>query len=143
MENMKLLIFRSMKDCFLFLILALTVQYGSSSVCVGEFKQKEVIPVTVETSRGSVAGIHMDFGNDKNQIYYGSGDVFRGIPYAMPPIGEYRWKKPARLDKFSASPWNATFDRPGCPQYDMEDISEDCLYLNIFTPNVSYFREIR
>ena len=66
--------------------------------------------------------------------------VFRGIPYAAPPVGDRRWRAPA-----PAAAWNGvrSADRPGrnCIQdqvYSDIDafaagISEDCLYLNVWT----------
>ena len=122
-----------------FIVLPLLLQYASAYICTGEFQPNITTYTTVNTSRGSVIGTHVDLGSDKNQIYYGSGDVFLGIPYVQPPIGEYRWKRPVRLDKFTASPWNATFNKLACPQFYSDEISEDCLYLNIYTPSVSYF----
>ena len=125
-------------------ILTLLFPYGSfDGVCSGETKPNVITNVTVNTSRGTVVGTHMDLGNDKNQMYYGSGDVFLGIPYVIPPTGEYRWKKPARLDKFTTSPWDATYYRSACPQLKVDEISEDCLYLNIFTPDVSLQKSSR
>jgi para-nitrobenzyl esterase len=65
--------------------------------------------------------------------------VYRGIPFAAPPVGDLRWRapKPAsrwqgvlRADKFG----------PACIQAAAPDIpsgvgmSEDCLYLNVWTP---------
>jgi para-nitrobenzyl esterase len=60
--------------------------------------------------------------------------VFRGIPYAAPPIGELRWREPE-----PAKPWNgvraATAFGPSCMQdYDFGPMSEDCLTLNIWAP---------
>uniref|UniRef100_A0A8C4RDU3 Carboxylic ester hydrolase n=1 Tax=Erpetoichthys calabaricus TaxID=27687 RepID=A0A8C4RDU3_ERPCA len=65
---------------------------------------------------------------------------FWGIPYADAPTGWRRWKPPQDL-----SPWHGiydgTFPRPGCPQLCKQlvfacpkQISEDCLYLNVFVP---------
>jgi para-nitrobenzyl esterase len=54
--------------------------------------------------------------------------VFRGIPYAAPPVGEWRWRPPQ-----PAKPWTgvrlATSFGAACS-------SEDCLYLNVLTPRV-------
>ncbi|KAB8203500.1 Carboxylesterase family-domain-containing protein [Aspergillus parasiticus] len=74
---------------------------------------------------------------------------FQGIPYAKPPIGERRLKNPERLHSFPGrekeSAYDATEFKALCPQ-DMTPnatpdlpnpnypISEDCLYLNIYTP---------
>lgn len=75
----------------------------------------------------------------------GSVEVFKGIPYATPPVGDLRWQPPQppaswqdvrKADHFSAScmqvirgehlPWTREF----MAQY---PISEDCLYLNVWT----------
>jgi para-nitrobenzyl esterase len=67
---------------------------------------------------------------------------FLGIPYAAPPVGNRRWRAPNPV-----APWNGVRDTsqfaPHCAQ--LEDVfigepstSEDCLYLNVFTPKQSY-----
>ncbi len=76
----------------------------------------------------------------------GNLHIFKGIPFAAPPVGELRWKEPqpvvpwqgVRLcDSFGPSPmqgkpvpfsmWSQEFLIPASP------ISEDCLYLNVWT----------
>jgi para-nitrobenzyl esterase len=77
-----------------------------------------------------------------------TGDIriYRGIPFAAPPVGELRWKAPQpvtpwsgvrQCDAFGPSPmqgapapfsmWSEEFLIP------KEPISEDCLYLNVWT----------
>ena len=66
-----------------------------------------------------------------------SGVEFLGIPYAAPPVGALRWQPPR-----PAAPWHgtraATAYAPHCPQpsgaFGRGSTTEDCLYLNVFTP---------
>ncbi|MES2452570.1 MAG: carboxylesterase family protein [Pseudomonadota bacterium] len=67
--------------------------------------------------------------------------VFRGIPYAAPPVGPLRWKAPA-----AASRWEGVRDAShygaACPQApdhkeawaQVGPTSEDCLFLNVWRP---------
>ena len=59
--------------------------------------------------------------------------AFLGIPYAAPPLGELRWKPPAR-----PAPWAMVKEcqafGPACPQKGATHCSEDCLSLNVWTP---------
>ena len=67
----------------------------------------------------------------------GAVDEFLGIPYAAPPVGALRWQPPQ-----PAASWSgvraATQFAPHCPQvagpFGEASTSEDCLYLNVFTP---------
>ncbi|KAI4483690.1 hypothetical protein M0804_007950 [Polistes exclamans] len=69
-------------------------------------------------------------------------NVFLGIPYAMPPIKEGRFKPPKPhkgWQLLQAVDWG-----PACPQPSsytgvtkgVRDVDEDCLYLNIFSPDI-------
>jgi para-nitrobenzyl esterase len=62
----------------------------------------------------------------------GSGAVFKGIPFAAPPVGDLRWREPQPVQ-----PWTRVRDAskfsPRCMQTG-QDVSEDCLYLNVWTP---------
>ena len=68
----------------------------------------------------------------------GAVDEFLGIPYAAPPVGALRWRPPQ-----PAASWpgvrDATKFAPHCPQpaspFGQASISEDCLFLNVFTPS--------
>lgn len=69
--------------------------------------------------------------------------VFRGIPFAAPPVGDLRWRAPRapsawklarRADKFG----NACMQVPGASELDGAGdpgpLSEDCLTINVWTP---------
>ena len=68
--------------------------------------------------------------------------AFKGIPYAAPPVGELRWREPQPVKSWTGIR-NADQFGPTCMQhisvqsdYWMRGsaMSEDCLYLNIWTP---------
>ena len=84
---------------------------------------------TVTTRQGPIRGLTAD-----------GVRIFRGVPFAQPPIGPLRFMPPLPLHnphpewtetydatKFSASPMQS--GEPGITQ------SEDCLYLNLWTPD--------
>lgn len=69
-------------------------------------------------------------------------DGYLGIPYAKPPVGNLRFKKPVAAEKWS-EPLNCHEYGPGCPQagnfsvlcHDwMKFKEEKCLNLNVFAP---------
>jgi len=64
--------------------------------------------------------------------------VYRGIPYAAPPLGDLRWRPPQPAPKWHGIGTAKEFD-PECIQSNpaianLPAPSEDCLYLNIWTP---------
>ncbi len=76
---------------------------------------------------------------------------FLGIPYAAPPVGDLRWRAPR-----PAPPWPGVRDSraygPSCPQaaplasplpgFRMTETSEDCLSLNVWTPELAGSRPV-
>jgi para-nitrobenzyl esterase len=70
--------------------------------------------------------------------------VYRGIPYAAPPVGNLRWRPPQPPAAWEGVRLCDQFG-PSCPQPKMTGIyrgadgptDEDCLYLNIWTPATS------
>ena len=80
----------------------------------------------VELTHGQVSGVELENGVT----------VFRGIPFAAPPVGDLRWKPPE-----PPIPWRGvrvadTFG-PACMQGRAPLMSEDCLYLNVWTKAAS------
>ena len=103
---------------------------------------------TVTTKYGIVEGVESNAGYA----------LFRGIPYAAPPVGELRWRAPQDPASWEGVRKCDTYG-PACAQFDrwdtaIDDITddsghpyimipnypyppkmdEDCLYLNIYTP---------
>lgn len=83
----------------------------------------------VRTSTGRLEGVRT-----------GDLTVYRGVPFAAPPVGDLRWKAPQ-----PAPSWRgvrtATAFAPACPQTGVSipgetppATSEDCLYLNVWAP---------
>ena len=110
-----------------FVTLIGVVSCGKSTIDVGN----------VKTLAGSVSGTLADESGVK---------VFMGIPFAAPPVGDLRWKAPQPVTPWEgvrecvdlpasamqAPPipfrmWSQEFMAP------MEPLSEDCLYLNVWT----------
>jgi para-nitrobenzyl esterase len=89
-------------------------------------------PVQVKTESGIIEGNY----NTKDNL-----QLFFGIPFAKPPVGPLRWKAPQPLDNWKGVLQTKNFSaRPvqGVVFGDMSSrsngLSEDCLYLNVWTP---------
>ncbi len=61
--------------------------------------------------------------------------VYKGIPFAAPPVGDLRWRAPQKAAKWEGVRQANRF-APGPPQGQNLSFgkSEDCLYLNVWTP---------
>jgi para-nitrobenzyl esterase len=84
-------------------------------------------------------------GQIKGRTIPGGGAAFKGVPFAQPPVGDLRWRDPAPV-----KPWTGVRDAleygPPCTQQisrvnafldakQTEHSQEDCLYLNVWTPD--------
>nr|CAD7589626.1 unnamed protein product [Timema genevievae] len=83
--------------------------------------------VIVDISEGSLRGVQAT--TQSGGKYY----IFKGIPYAKPPLGELRFKPPQAVE-----PWNGTRDaiRAGSSCSQTGKGEEDCLFLNVNTPQL-------
>src|ERR1700759_2957160 len=114
------------------MIARLKILIGLLTICSSAFAQMD----TIKISAGFISGT-----TSNNSIH-----IYKGIPFAAPPVGELRWKAPQpvanwqgvkKCDAFAASPlqnkpipfmmYTAPYLIPSSP------ISEDCLYLNVWT----------
>ena len=85
----------------------------------------------VKTANGAVEGM-----TEPSGIH-----VYRGIPFGAPPTGDLRWKPPQPVTKWEGVRKAAQFG-PRCEQapifgdmnFRSNGMSEDCLYLNVWTP---------
>jgi para-nitrobenzyl esterase len=83
-----------------------------------------------------------DCGEVKGKLESDSVAVFKGIPYAAPPVGKLRWSPP--ISPLQAKPptcWSGTLDASdwgnSCVQFGGPEAStgeEDCLMLNVWAP---------
>lgn len=79
-------------------------------------------------------------GTKRMSVWGNSYYSFEGIPFAKPPVGELRFKAPVEEE-----PWNDVLDCTGPADVPFQGNmlfkkykgSEDCLYLNVFTNEVS------
>jgi para-nitrobenzyl esterase len=77
--------------------------------------------VTLET--GKIAGFNTSSGLR----------AYLGIPYASPPVGNLRWRSPSPPSTWEGTRFATQFGK-ACPQPSEVAQSEDCLYLNIWSP---------
>ncbi|KAM7315228.1 cholinesterase 1-like [Ixodes scapularis] len=94
-------------------------------------------PPVVNTPSGRLAGVRLSFENKFT-------DAFLGIPYAVPPLGDLRFRKPLPFPSWG-NVRSASQYAPACSQLNFRIhygvvlnnslSSEDCLYLNIWKPS--------
>ena len=101
----------------------LLLSIASACLFLASCRTSDITSGLVKTDSGKVQGYHAD-----------GLTIFKGIPFAAPPVGDLRWRAPQPV-----TPWDTVLQAksyaPGpiqgspSPQY-----SEDCLYLNVWTP---------
>ena len=87
---------------------------------------------SVKTTAGQLSGVTVE----------GGIRAFKGVPFAAPPTGNLRWKPPQPPAKWKGVRQCIEYG-PACPQPKVsmffsagyDDVSEDCLYLNVWAPS--------
>jgi para-nitrobenzyl esterase len=87
---------------------------------------------TASHGADSVADVAVSGGKIRGSLASDDGAVFKGIPSAQPPTGELRWREPMPVKTWEGVRDATAFGAP-CMQ-GSGNSSEDCLYLNIWTP---------
>lgn len=124
---MRLFSFVLRRSCLQFVVLTAVF----SAVSFAGSSQSDASGPIVSVSSGQIRGTQLPNGRAE----------FLGIPFAQPPVGELRWHPP-----LPPKPWSGIRDAKkfGAPcaqnaagdwnKHDAEISSEDCLYLNVMTP---------
>ena len=99
-----------------------------------------MVAPNAETAVAQIREVKVAGGEVKGSVSDGVSS-FKGIPFAAPPVAELRWKAPQPV-----KPWSGVLKAysfaPACMQpldgprftlYPTEKVSEDCLYLNVWT----------
>ncbi|EAT43438.2 AAEL005113-PA, partial [Aedes aegypti] len=92
--------------------------------------------VIVQIAPGKIRGVKQVLPNGKNYFR------FSGIPYAEPPVGDLRFKPPVPVQKFDRDVLDCQKEGSNCYSYmyyppeNEEFASEDCLFLNVYTPKL-------
>uniref|UniRef100_A0A7E4VHM7 COesterase domain-containing protein n=1 Tax=Panagrellus redivivus TaxID=6233 RepID=A0A7E4VHM7_PANRE len=111
------------------------VNVGATTPPINQLRRTHPIELTIDS--GAIRGEYMTIGANDFA-------VFKGIPYAAPPVGSLRFQMPEPPAKWRGV-MNATQYPPMCAQksrtrptdpahLNRVHISEDCLYLNVFAP---------
>lgn len=100
--------------------------------CCNAFAQNNAFSVQTKIESGVIEGNY----DTKSQI-----QTYFGIPFAAPPVGNLRWKAPQPVAPWSGVKQTKKFGPRPMQKLIWEDmasrsegVSEDCLYLNVWTP---------
>ena len=113
-----------------FIFTLLTFAFLASSRSVEALSNSSSTP-TATTRNGTYAGRYIPEWNQ---------DVFLGMPYAQPPLGNLRFRWPRSLNESFSEVRDASQYGFSCMQYQGTpwgsfNISEDCLNINVIRPH--------
>ncbi|MEM9527679.1 MAG: carboxylesterase family protein [Bacteroidota bacterium] len=109
--------------CFLLVGLSSAYLYGQST---------HAFPVQTTVKQGIIEGNY----NTKTGL-----QTYLGVPFAEPPVGELRWREPRAVQPWTGVKETKAFSARPMQKFIFDDmrfrsagVSEDCLYLNVWTP---------
>ncbi len=115
---------------FVFCALLLVICFLPFAFCTGQ--SINLFPVQTTIENGTIKGNY----DTKTEV-----QKYFGVPFAKPPVGNLRWKAPQPLDNWVGVKETKKFGpRPmqsivfGDMMSRSNGLSEDCLYLNVWTP---------
>ncbi|MEP0132665.1 MAG: carboxylesterase family protein [Eudoraea sp.] len=114
----------------------LLILFGS----IGTAQNNNAFPVQTKVEKGIIEG---------NYDTHSGIQTYFGVPFAKPPIGDLRWQAPQPLDNWEGIKKTKEFGpRPmqtlvfGDMKSRSKGLSEDCLYLNIWTPATRSIKDL-
>ena len=133
--------------------------YSAAIICAA-MCLNSMVPALAEEADASGIGVVSTAYGDAQGVQgatYEDVTLFKGVPYAAPPVGDLRWKAPEDPESWegvrvfdtyadgacqwendmASDPWKTDFYYDELPTF-----SEDCLYLNIATPAVTGDEEL-
>jgi para-nitrobenzyl esterase len=103
--------------------------WGPTALLTLVFGPGAALATAVHVESGAIQGV------EANGL-----SIYKGIPYATPPLGELRWREPQPVRAWQGVRKATTF-APACMQTGVSmpgetppAVNEDCLYLNIWAP---------
>lgn len=110
----------------LLVLILFTIACDSSSQ-KPEVSEAPPLSTTVEVTGGTIEGVEQD-----------GILIYKGIPFAAPPVGDLRWKAPVPVPPWTgvkkADAFCDACMQPSGSMGNTAPVNEDCLYLNVWTP---------
>ena len=96
-----------------------------------------LLHVLAQTAHAQIQTVGVTGGTVEGVVREGLS-IFKGIPFAAPPVGDRRWKAPAPVQSWKGTKKADAFGL-ACMQAENSQgntspVGEDCLYLNVWTP---------
>src|SRR5271156_23914 len=97
-------------------------------------------PVLIPASTLAQSSVTLTESGPISGVHEGGLSVYKGVPFAAPPLADLRWRAPTPVTSWTHTRKADAF-APACMQTGVSmpgetppAVSEDCLYLNIWTP---------